>query len=177
MSKGIEIKNRHFIGRDKEKIVYVKQTFSGNSSSDEPVHRAHHKHFGRDPTVIASSELSNVGEAAKIDFEVSVSEVPVVIGNCTYFGFGTMGHNEYIVCIEGNDAQAAKIRLSAFRLLSSIKQYYDEKHDRANFIKTSFSTTFSRATFILSPASFISFRNFPRCHAHPHRKPQRRFGL
>ena len=49
MSKGIEIKNRHFIGRDKEKIVYVKQTFSGNSSSDEPVHRAHHKHFGRDP--------------------------------------------------------------------------------------------------------------------------------
>ena len=40
------------------------------------------------PTVIASSELSNVGEAAEIDFpEVSVSEVPVVIGNCTYFGF------------------------------------------------------------------------------------------
>ena len=88
------------------------------------------------PTVIASSELSNVGEAAEIDFpEVSVSEVPVVIGNCTYFGFGTMGHNEYIVCIEGNDAQAAKYASLLSVSLSSIKQYYDEKHDRANFIK------------------------------------------
>ena len=86
--------------------------------------------------VIASSDLSRVGETVDIDFaELVASEIPVVIGDYTYFGFGTMGHNEYAVCVEGNDAQASKYASLLSVSLSSVKQYYDEKHDRANFIK------------------------------------------
>ena len=86
--------------------------------------------------VVASSDLSKVGEAVDIDFaELVASEIPVVIGDYTYFGFGTMGRNEYAVCVEGNDAQASKYASLLSISLSSVKQYYDEKHDRANFIK------------------------------------------
>ncbi len=41
--------------------------------------------------VVASSDLSKVGEAVDIDFaELVASEIPVVIGDYTYLVFGTM---------------------------------------------------------------------------------------
>ena len=73
--------------------------------------------------VVASSDLSKVGEAVDIDFaELVASEIPVVIGDYTYFGFGTMGRNEYAVCVEGNDAQASKYASLLSISLSSVKQ-------------------------------------------------------
>lgn len=89
-----------------------------------------------DSTVVASSDLSKVGDAVGVDFSETVSsDVPVAAEGYTYLGFGTTGHKEYIVCIEGDDAQTAKYASLLSVSLSSIKQYYDEKHDRANFIK------------------------------------------
>ena len=37
--------------------------------------------------------------------------------------------------MEGTDDQAAKFACSAGGFLASIKQYYDEKYDRGNFVK------------------------------------------
>ena len=49
--------------------------------------------------------------------------------------FGSMMQPEYTVFVEGNDTLAEKYVSMLAVSLSSIKQYYDEKYDRGNFIK------------------------------------------
>lgn len=44
-------------------------------------------------------------------------------------------HPEYAVFVSGDDDLALKYLSMLAVTLSSIKQYYDEKYDRANFIK------------------------------------------
>lgn len=87
-------------------------------------------------TLTACSDLSRIGEAVDADFsDISASEECVVIGANTFYPFGPLGHIEFAVMVEGNDSQAAKYASLLAVSLSSIKQYYDEKHDRSNFIK------------------------------------------
>ena len=58
-----------------------------------------------------------------------------VINGYTYKSFGSRPRPEYAVFVAGNDEAAQKyVQLLAISL-SSIKQYYDEKYDRGNFIK------------------------------------------
>jgi len=53
----------------------------------------------------------------------------------TYRSFGNRPRPEYAVFVSGSDSEAVKyVNLLAVSL-SSIKQYYDEKYDRSNFIK------------------------------------------
>jgi carbohydrate diacid regulator len=49
--------------------------------------------------------------------------------------FGALGKPEYVIFVEGTDENAAKYVNILSVTLSSIKQYYDEKYDRTNFIK------------------------------------------
>ncbi len=87
-------------------------------------------------TLIACSDLSRAGETIDIEFsDISSSEDCVVIGSNTFLPFGPLGHIEFAVMVEGNDSQAAKYASLLAVSFSSIKQYYDEKHDRSNFIK------------------------------------------
>jgi len=86
--------------------------------------------------VCACSEPSMTGTNMEIlpdDFKRS-SDV-FVRGEYTYKPIGDMGAFDYIVFIKGTDATAAKqAELAALSLLN-VKLYFDEKYDRANFIK------------------------------------------
>lgn len=86
--------------------------------------------------VIACSDLGKIGEVDEsINSETLISTVPFVINGYTYKSFGNSNRCEYAVFVSGNDEYAQRyVKLLAISL-SNIKQYYDEKYDRANFIK------------------------------------------
>jgi len=86
--------------------------------------------------IIACSELGKIGEVNEsINSGTLVSTVPFVVNGCTYKSFGSNAKAEYAVFVSGNDEYAQRyVQLLAVSL-SSIKQYYDEKYDRSNFIK------------------------------------------
>ena len=86
--------------------------------------------------IIACSELGKIGEVNEnINSDTLISSVPFVINGYTYKSFGNNGKAEYAVFVSGNDDYAQRyVQLLAVSL-ASIKQYYDEKYDRSNFIK------------------------------------------
>ena len=86
--------------------------------------------------IIACSELGRIGEVNEsITPELIASPSPFVADGYTYRSFGNRPRPEYAVFVSGSDSEAVKyVNLLAVSL-SSIKQYYDEKYDRSNFIK------------------------------------------
>lgn len=86
--------------------------------------------------VIACSELGRIGEVIEsVTAETLGSTAPFVINGHTFKSFGSSSRAEYAVFVSGNDEISQKyVQLLAVSL-SSIKQYYDEKYDRGNFIK------------------------------------------
>lgn len=86
--------------------------------------------------VIACSELGIIGEVRdEASSGVMVSEEPFVFDGCTYVAFGTALSQRYAVFVAGTDDEAIRYASLLSISLSSVKQYYDEKYDRANFIK------------------------------------------
>ena len=86
--------------------------------------------------VIACSDLGRIGEVRTNNLvSVFSSATPVVSDGCVYQSFGTHMHPEYAVFVEGEDATAHTYIGVLSVSLSSIKQFYDEKYDRGNFIK------------------------------------------
>lgn len=86
--------------------------------------------------VIACSELGKIGEVNEsVNSETLSSTVPFVINGYTYKSFGNTGKAEYAVFVSGNDDYAQRYVHLLSISLGSIKQYYDEKYDRSNFIK------------------------------------------
>ncbi len=87
-------------------------------------------------TIIACSDLSRIGEVndyLAIDLGEH-SDVFVRDAN-TYKPFGSKMVSEYAVFVAGADEAAEKYCNLLAVSLSNIKQYYDEKYDRNNFIK------------------------------------------
>lgn len=86
--------------------------------------------------IIACSDLSRVGEVCeKATAELVSGEEKFVIDNFSYKPFGNRGRNEHAVFVEGTDDLARRYVEILSVSLASIKQYYDEKYDRGNFIK------------------------------------------
>ena len=87
-------------------------------------------------TVVACSDLARVGE--RNDFLVSDfagdGECKICDG-FTYKVFGVDDRPEFAVFVAGTDGLAAQFCSLMAVSLAGIKQYYDEKYDRANFIK------------------------------------------
>jgi carbohydrate diacid regulator len=86
--------------------------------------------------IIACSELGKMGEIAdsfSVDFFAGTTKV--IQGGYTYKPLGTRPKPEYAVFVEGEDEEAERYASLLAVSLSSIKQYYDEKYDKANFIK------------------------------------------
>lgn len=85
---------------------------------------------------IACSDLGRIGEvnSSVLPEQITGSEQFIADGY-TYRPFGGKPHNEYAVFVSGTDDQAAKYAAILSVSLSAIKQYYDEKFDRGNFIK------------------------------------------
>lgn len=86
--------------------------------------------------VIACSELGRIGEVNEnINSETLSATVPFVINGYTYKSFGNSARTDYAVFVSGSDEVAQKYVQLLSVSLASIKQYYDEKYDRGNFIK------------------------------------------
>lgn len=86
--------------------------------------------------IIACSELGRIGEVNdNITTEAFVSPGTFVVNGYTYKSFGNRPRPEYAVFVSGSDPEAGRYASLLAVSLSSIKQYYDEKYDRSNFIK------------------------------------------
>ncbi len=87
-------------------------------------------------TIISCSELGRIGEVNSVAAATTFMDSEIcVVNGCTYKTFGNQVHPEYAVFIDGDDELAAKyVNISAVAL-SNLKQYFDEKYDRNNFIK------------------------------------------
>lgn len=87
-------------------------------------------------TVIACSELPRVGTSNDFfSIELGESHDIFIRDGYTYKPFGVHVKPDYAVFVEGTDEIAGKYASILAISLSSIKQYYDEKYDRNNFIK------------------------------------------
>ena len=87
-------------------------------------------------SIIACSDLSKIGTSSDYyaaDF--GDSHDVFVRDGYTYKPFGPHIKADYAVFVEGTDEMAARYASILAISLSSIKQYYDEKYDRNNFIK------------------------------------------
>ena len=86
--------------------------------------------------VIACSDLGRMGEtcSALVD-NVSNTQEPFTVGGYTYKLFGTRATGEYAAFVEGADEMAQRYVTLLSVALSNVKQYYDEKYDRGNFVK------------------------------------------
>ena len=87
-------------------------------------------------TIIACSDLTKIGEPN--DFlaaDLGENNKLFIRDGITYKPFGSKMKSEYAVFVSGSDDLAAKMCGVLSISLSSIKQYYDEKYDRGNFIK------------------------------------------
>ncbi len=82
------------------------------------------------------SELTKIGETNEyLVLDLNENTDIFVRDGYTYKPFGTRAKPDYAVFVEGTDEIAAKFCNILAISLSSIKQYYDEKYDRNNFIK------------------------------------------
>lgn len=87
-------------------------------------------------TIIACSDLGRIGEVQPdVSSEMMGFSEVFVRNNLTYKPFGAAQRAEYAVFVEGNDEMASQYASVLAVSLSNIKQYYDEKYDRGNFIK------------------------------------------
>ena len=86
-------------------------------------------------TIIACSELSKIGEVFSTASEVFADAEFHYINNYTFCNFGAHMQTEYAVFVEGTDELAGRFASVCCVSLENLKQYYEEKFDRGNFIK------------------------------------------
>lgn len=85
--------------------------------------------------VIACSDLSQVGsERVGVMSEIPTGGVSRVDGY-TYYYVGENRHTSNVIFVEGVDEPAARYAAMAAVALSNVKQYFDERYDKTNFIK------------------------------------------
>ena len=86
--------------------------------------------------IIACSDLGRIGEPCEaVTADSFLATESFVRDGYTYKPFGSRPRSEYILFVEGTDDQATKFAALLAVSLASIKQYYDEKYDRGNFVK------------------------------------------
>lgn len=87
-------------------------------------------------TVVACSDLSRVGNVMnKVGEEISFMLDTTVIDNCTYRPIGSRTKVEYAAFADGSDELAYNSVSILSVSLENLKTYYDDKYDKATFIK------------------------------------------
>ncbi|MBP1565841.1 MAG: helix-turn-helix domain-containing protein [Oscillospiraceae bacterium] len=87
-------------------------------------------------TIIACSDFTKIGTTNEfVSLDLNGSSDVFVRDGFTYKPFGSNIKHDYAVFVEGTDDTAAKYANILSITLTNIKQYYDEKYDRNNFIK------------------------------------------
>ncbi len=92
--------------------------------------------FDETGTIIACSDLSKIAEVREgfLADRLTAGDRFTKDGY-TYHQFSNVKHNDYAVFVEGTDEVAGQFASMLAISLQSIKQYHDEKFDKANFIK------------------------------------------
>ena len=86
--------------------------------------------------IIACSELGKIGESNEKFSPDALSGADLLLSDgYTYKAFSDVGKSDYAVFVEGTDELAGRYASILSVALNNIKQYYDEKYDRSNFIK------------------------------------------
>ena len=86
--------------------------------------------------VVSCTELTMIGEARHgIREGLAYSPEVFVSGEYTYRAIGNSSKPDYIVFVEGTDKEAESLSMIISVSLSNIKSLYDEKYDRASFVK------------------------------------------
>ncbi len=86
--------------------------------------------------VIACSDPRRVGTQMEgITAETFLVPDAFQLNGYTYKPFANHPHAEYVLFVEGDDQDALRFAALLAVSLENIKQYYDEKYDRANFVK------------------------------------------
>ncbi len=86
--------------------------------------------------VVSCSELGMIGETRHgVREELAFAPEVVVSGGYTYRPIGGGSKPEYTVFVEGEDREADRQSMLIAVSLSNIKSLYDEKYDKASFIK------------------------------------------
>ncbi len=89
-----------------------------------------------DSVIIACSELGMIGNSVELLVTENQPVDEVFIRNgYTYKAFGAEGKAEYYMFVEGTDAEALRYVSLMAVSMENLKHYYDEKLDRANFVK------------------------------------------
>lgn len=86
--------------------------------------------------IISCSDLAKIGGTRQgVRDELSYTSETVMSGGYTYKPIGSGAKTEYIVFVEGEDKQAERLAAILSISLGSIKGIYDDKYDKASFIK------------------------------------------
>ena len=87
-------------------------------------------------TVVSCSDLEQVGQVREGYLAARQAGTEAFVRDgCAYHQFTNTRHNDYAAFVEGTDATAGQFAAMLSVSLQSIKQYHDEKFDKANFIK------------------------------------------
>ena len=87
-------------------------------------------------TIICCSDLMRIGETGVVDMkEVLANGEIKVIGGKTFLAISAQNHPDSAIFVDGNDENAKNYAKLISISLGGIKQYYDVKFDRSNFIK------------------------------------------
>lgn len=86
-------------------------------------------------SIIACSDLGRIGENGPISAEAFTAPDVFQQDGYTYKPFGSRHYAEFMLFVEGDDSEAVKYASLLAISLTNIKQYYDEKYDRGNFVK------------------------------------------
>ena len=86
--------------------------------------------------VVACSDANKIGETMNDGNPISLMQgEEFVVEGITYKSFGGNSRKGYAVFVLGSDESAKKDAIMLSILLNNVKQHYDEKHDKVNFIK------------------------------------------
>lgn len=85
--------------------------------------------------IVACSELSIIGETINDGQKVFESNECVKVAGKTFKTLGNRVNAEFAAFVEGEDFEAQKLVNLVCISLENIKQCYDEKYDRGNFVK------------------------------------------
>lgn len=87
-------------------------------------------------TIICCSDLGQIGHSNFVDMkEVLAGGDIKIIGGKTFLAISSQNHPDSAIFVDGNDENAANYARLISISLGGIKQYYDVKFDRSNFIK------------------------------------------
>ncbi len=87
-------------------------------------------------TVVACNDLGRMGEECEsVANAVYTGQELFVSKGYTYKPFGPRTKGDFVAFVEGTDELAARYASLLAISLNNVKQYYDEKYDRSNFVK------------------------------------------